>query len=83
MPQKLFEMHDILRTKKHLESDGQTERVNQCLKIYLRCMTFLEPKNGYLSYTWLNGGTTQTTILLSSVHPLRHCMVTLHPSSLK
>jgi IS30 family transposase len=29
----------------HPESDGQTERVNQCLKNYLRCMTFLEPKN--------------------------------------
>jgi hypothetical protein len=28
----------------HLQSNGQTERVNQCLKNYLRCMAFLEPK---------------------------------------
>jgi transposase InsO family protein len=28
----------------HPQADGQTKRVNQCLKNYLRCMTFLEPK---------------------------------------
>jgi hypothetical protein len=31
-------------TTYHPQSDGQIERVNQCLKNYLRCMSFLEPK---------------------------------------
>jgi hypothetical protein len=35
----------------HPQSDGQTERVNQCLATYLRCMTFAEPKK-WLS--WLS-----------------------------
>lgn len=42
----------ILRfsTSYHPQTDGETERVNQCLEAYLRCMGFQEPQN---SYTWL------------------------------
>jgi hypothetical protein len=35
----------------HPQSDGQTDKVNQCLENYLRCMDFLEPKK-WLS--WLS-----------------------------
>jgi hypothetical protein len=45
--QELFSTLQIqlsLSTAHHPESDGQTERVNQCLEQYLRSMVFKEPK---------------------------------------
>lgn len=40
------------------QTDGQTERVNQCLENYLRCMAFNQPKkwHSWLSYAewWYN-----------------------------
>jgi len=34
----------------HPKTDGQIERVNQCLKVYLRRMCFTKPKDGTNSY---------------------------------
>lgn len=46
--QELFKLSRIelhLSSSYHPQSDGQTERVNQCLEAYLRCSVYSCPKN--------------------------------------
>jgi transposase InsO family protein len=59
----------------HPQTDGQTERVNQYLDNYLRCMVFLEPKGGHLGYHWLSGGITPIFTPLSKQHHLKLSVV--------
>lgn len=51
---ELFKMFDTklqMSTAYHPQSDGQTERVNQCLEIYLRCAAHETPKKWF---AWLD-----------------------------
>ena len=50
---ELFKLYDTklnMSSAYHPQSDGQTERVNQSLEMYLRCSTHDNPKNWY---SWL------------------------------
>lgn len=57
----------------HPQTDGQTERVNQCLETYLRCMTTQEPKKWCawlpLAEYWYNS-TYHTAIKMSPFQAL-------------
>jgi hypothetical protein len=59
--QSLFKSLNVklrLSTAYQPEIDGQTERLNQCLENYLRCLCFTAPKKWYhwisLAEWWLN-----------------------------
>ena len=50
---ELFKLHGtqlLMSTAYHPQTDGQTERVNQCLEMFLRCAVYDQPKQWK---TWL------------------------------
>ena len=50
---ELFKLYDIQlqhSTAYHSQTDGQTERVNQCLEMYLHCAVYDSPKKWH---SWL------------------------------
>jgi hypothetical protein len=55
---KLYRVNLQLSTAYHPQSDGQTERVNQCLEMYLRCAVQDSPKTWHswlsLAQLWYN-----------------------------
>ena len=67
---ELFKLYDIqlqLSTAYHPQTDGQTERVNQCLEMYLHCAMYDSPKKWHswlaLAELWYN----------SFFHSALHC----------
>ena len=60
-------------TAYHLQSDGQSERVNQVLEMYLRCFSHLEPKkwNHWLTMAkWWYNTSYHTAIQMTSFEVL-------------
>ena len=60
-------------TSYHPQTDGQTERVNQCLENYLRSMAFLQPKkwHQWLSLTeWWYNTTFHTSLKMTPFQAL-------------
>jgi hypothetical protein len=45
-------------TAYHPQTDGQSKRLNKCVKTYLRCMVFDNPRKWVKWLFLLSGGTT-------------------------
>ena len=59
-----------------LSPEGQTERVNQCLEAYLRCMCFESPHK-WMQWLAMAEFGYKTTIPRWALHPLKHCKAIL------
>jgi transposase InsO family protein len=62
----------------HPKTNGQSQRVNQCLEIYLCCFTHACPSRWSHSSLWRSIGTTPVNTQRSRPHHLLLCMVMNH-----
>lgn len=60
---KLMGTQLLLSSAYHPQTDGQTERVNQCLEMYLRCAVSEDPKSWRSWLVRLNSGIIPHIIL--------------------
>ncbi|KAL8105500.1 hypothetical protein AgCh_029332 [Apium graveolens] len=61
-----------LSTSYHPQTDGQTERVNQCIEMYLRCLYGQKPKKwAKVGFPWLSGGTTPLISFTIEMSPFK------------
>lgn len=64
--QLLFKMAGIqlrMSSSYHPQTDGQSERVNQCLETFLRCFVHAYPLTGYIGSHWPSSGIIPARIL--------------------
>lgn len=81
---ELFRLADVQLTMSssyHPQTDGQTERVNQCMETFLRCFVNACRPSGLIGSFWPSSGTTPVGIQHCNPLPLRYCM-DIHLSSL-
>ena len=79
--QELFKLANVtfnMSSSYHPQTDGQTERVNQCMETFLWCFVSASTQNGWIGFTWPNSGTIPVGIQLLDILLSRYCMDTNH-----